>query len=364
MTKFNHSTKTKREERTKMKHVKLMVAALAGAAFTWGALATTSAYAEMVKGPKVTWKFNVWGKKRAFTAGVDEMARLVSEKTGGNFKIKIFYGDQLGGKKQNLDNLKAGVFDAAKVCWAYHPGKVQSMMVLNLPFLPVANAEMQMKVSEAVYKHPIPQKELADKWGVFVLMSSLLPQYEFMGRGPVPKTLAGWKGLTVRSLGGLADAMRKVGSSISTMTATEVYQALDRGAVDAISFPFSYAHAAYKIDEVSEWYTANLAPGTNDCPDVVSIASWNKLPKQYQELMNDSKAQAYKVLAATYKAKDAKNLPKFRKKMKEIKYTAAELKNFRAVAGQPVYDDWIAKNQGKFDAKGLLDFVLKTAATN
>ena len=344
-----------------MKHTKLMVLALAGAAFTWGLIPTTSVAAEMVKGPKVKWKFNVWGKKRAFTAGVDEMSRLVSEATGGNFKIKIFYGDQLGGKKQNLDKLKAGVFDAAKICWAYHPGKVQSMMVMNLPFLPIANAEAQMKVAEAVYNHPITKKELSDKWGVFVFMSSLLPQYEFMGRGPAPTTLAGWKGLTVRSLGGLADAMRKVGSSISTMTATEVYQALDRGAVDAISFPFSYAHAAYKIDEVSEWYTANLAPGTNDCPDVVSLASWNKLPPQYQKLMMASKAQAYKVLAATYKAQDKKNLPLFRKKMKEITYTAKELDSFRAVAGQPVYDDWIAKNQSKFDAKSLLDFVMKTA---
>ena len=102
---------------------KVAVSAVASAVIVSGAAALTSAYAQEVKGPKVTWKFNVWGKKRAFTADVEAWSKYLAAKTGGNFKLKIYYGDQLGGKKQNLDNIKAGVFEAAKVCWAYHAGK-------------------------------------------------------------------------------------------------------------------------------------------------------------------------------------------------------------------------------------------------
>jgi len=344
-----------------MRKTMLVTTVVALSAFAWTTIAVNTVEAQEVKGPKVSWKINVWGKKRAFTADLEKFAEVANKKTNGNFKIKIFYGDQLGGKKQNLDNLKSGVFDAAKVCWAYHPGKVQSMMVLNLPFLPVTNFDVQRKVAEAVYKHDITKNEMKSKWNVFVLSSTQLPQYEFLGRGDAPTTIKAWDGLTVRALGGLADAMRQLGASISTMTATEVYQAIDRGAVNAVSFPFSYAHSAYKIDEVADWFTINLAPGTNDCPNVVSLKSWDALPEQYQKLLVDTKDEAYEALRAAYSAKDKINIPKWKTKLKMVKYTDEELSGFRKVGGQPVYDKWIAANKDKFDAKGLLDFVMKTA---
>lgn len=357
----NELTQTKREERIMSWMGKVVVSAVAGAALMSGAAALSTAYAQEVKGPKVTWKFNVWGKKRAFTADVETWAKYVSEKTGGNFTIKIYYGDQLGGKKQNLDNIKAGVFEASKVCWAYHPGKNQTMTVLNLPFLPVKDFDAQRRVSEAIHKNPIAAAEVAKKWNVMAFSSSQLPQYEFMGRGKAPENIKGWEGMTVRALGGIADAMRKLGSSISTMTATEVYQALDRGAADAVSFPSTYAHSAYKIDEVAEWFTSNLSPGSNDCPNVVSLTAWDKLPPQYQKLMLEAKEEGYAALKAAYSAKDKVNLPKWRKFLKEVKYSDAELAKFRQIGGQPVYDKWVETNKDKFDSKALLDAVFAAA---
>ena len=59
------------------------------------------------------------------------------------YQAKIYYGDQLGGKKQNLDNLKAGALDMAQICSSYHPGKNQALTVLNLPFLPIKNPDVQ-----------------------------------------------------------------------------------------------------------------------------------------------------------------------------------------------------------------------------
>ena len=126
----------------------------------------------------------------------------------------------------------------------------------------------------------------------------LLPQYEFLGKGEPPKTLAGFKGMSVRALGGLGDAMEKLGARKNTVTATEVYLAIDRGTVNAVSFPFTYAHVAYKIDEVASWFTTNLSPGTVDCPTMVSLSAWNKLPKQYQDLMLEAKKPAYEALRA------------------------------------------------------------------
>ena len=343
-----------------MKLIKNTLVAGVAAVLAMGFSLTTATSA--VAADKVTWKVNVWGKRRAFTEDLEALSAYVKEKTDGKFKIKIYYGDQLGGKKQNLDNIKAGVFEMSKVCWAYHPGKNQSMMVLNLPFLPIKNFDIQRKVYEATYEHPITSKELTDKWGITVFSSSQLPQYEFMGKGTPPKSIEDWNGMTVRALGGLADAMRALGASNSTMTATEVYQAIDRGAVQAVSFPFSYAHSAFKIDEVAEWYTLNLSPGSNDCPNVMSMAAWDKLPEEYKKLMMEAKEGMYEALRNAYKAKDDINVPKWRESKTEIVYSDDDLAKFRAVGGQPVYDKWIDANKDNFDAKGLLDFVMKTAA--
>jgi len=338
-----------------------ILSAVTVAVLALGVAGTSPALAQEVQGPKVNWKYNVWGKRRAFTEGVETIAQIASDKTGGNFKIKIYYGDQLGGKKQNLDNLKAGVLDMAQICSSYHPGKNNALTVLNLPFLPIKNPNVQAEVHEAVYQHPVVKKELAGKWNSFALMSSLLPQYEFLGKGDAPKTLDGFKGMSVRALGGLGDAMEKLGARKNTVTATEVYQAIDRGTVNAVSFPFTYAHVAYKIDEVASWFTMNLSPGTVDCPTVVSLDSWNKLPKQYQDLIMDAKKPAYEALKSAYKKADEKNLPAFIAKMEAIEYSDEQLAKFREVGGAPVWQDWVNKHKGEFNAQGLLDHVMTTA---
>jgi len=344
-----------------MRKVTSIVSALAIALLAFGATGTGPALAQEVQGPEINWKYNVWGKRRAFTEGVETVAQYISDKTGGKFTIKVYYGDQLGGKKQNLDNLKAGVFEMAQICSSYHPGKNPALTVLNLPFLPIKNPDVERQVHEAVYQHPMVKKQMSEKWNSFPYMSSLLPQYEFLGKGAPPKSLKGFEGMSVRALGGLGDAMEKLGARKNTVTATEVYTAIDRGTVNAVSFPFTYAHVAYKIDEVADWFTTNLSPGTVDCPTMISIDAWNALPKQYQDLLLEAKEPAYEALKAAYKKADDKNLPNFIAKMEAIEYTDDQLAHFREVGGSPVWKDWVEQHKGDFDAQGLLDHVMTTA---
>ena len=35
--------------------------------------------------------------------------------------------------------------------------------------------------------------------------------------------------------------------------------------------------------------------------------------------------------------------------------------NFRKIAGEPLWNDWVKENEGKIPAQELLDIVLKTA---
>ena len=339
-----------------MKMVSKTILAVTAFAF---AIGTTPAYA-VVDGPAVKWKFSIWGKPRAFTAGVEHLAKRLDEETNGKFKLKIFYGGALSKAKENLDGLKLNAFEGAAFCNFYHPGKNPAFMVFALPFLPLGDWEASKKVRTGLYAHPALVADM-DRWNAIAYASTLLPQYEFLGKGKPPESLEDWKGLRVRAGGGVGKAMEKLGAIRQTMPATEVYTAIQRGTADAVSFPFTYAHGAYKIHEVADWYTTNLTPGSADCPLVLNKTAFGKLPAQYQKLIMDLKGEVLDSYVAAYKKADAKYLPLFEAKLKKVTFPKETLDQFHEIGGKPVWEKWIADNKDKFDSQGVFDAVWKLA---
>lgn len=318
--------------------------------------------AEMVQGPKVKWRLSLWGKRRAFTEGLELVSAEVKKRTGGNFQLRLYYGGQLSKNKENLDGISVGAFEAALFCAAYHPQKNKPLNVLDLPFLPgMENYNVMREVAFTVYAHPAAKKALA-KWNAVLYMPNILPQYEYMGRGKPPKTVADFKGMRLRALGGMGRSAKAIGAVPTTVPAPEVYNSIARGTVDAIGFPFTYAFSAYKVDEVAEWYTTNMALGTVNCPIVFNIKAWEKLPKQYKKLLNDLKMPASKAQQAAYTKMDKKNLAEWPKKMKAIKIDEASMAEFRKVGGEPLWKQWVEENKGEIPAQELLDLVLSTSA--
>ena len=309
---------------------------------------------------KVEWKFSSWGNPRAFTKGIEVLAETVAKQSGGNFTINIGMGEQFSKARENLDSIKINAIDAAHFCNFYHPGKNPAFMVFSLPFLPLGEWDVSLKVRSTVFRHPALVADM-NNWNAMTYTTTLLPQYEFLGKGKPPATLADWKGKRVRAGGGLGDAMEVLGAIKTTTTATEVYTSMQRGTMDAASFPFTYAQVAYKIHEVSDWYTTNMSPGTSECPLVFNKSSWAKLPEQYKKMVNDALDAVNKAQIQAYVDIDKKNLPMLAQKLKPVTYTKTQLEEFRRVAGKPVWDKWVAENKDKFDAQGLLDLLFKTA---
>lgn len=323
-----------------------------------------SAAAQQVDGPAISWKLSTWGKRRAFTEGLEYMSDQAAKRTGGKFKIKIFYGEQLSKSKENLDGIKLGALEAAHFCASYHPGKNAPLNVLDLPFLPIGDFAVQRKVHDAVYAHPAAKEALA-KWNAVLYMSNILPLYEYMGKGPAPKSVADFKGKRLRALGGMGAAARLIGATPSTMPASETYTALQRGTVDAIGFPYSYTFAAFRLDEVADWVTTNMKLGTVNCPTVFNKAEYDKLPDQYKKLLDSFKDGAYKAIENAYIEKDKKNEAKWSapdSKVKMIQIPEDQMAEFRKIAGKPVWDKWVADNKETVPAaQELLDIVLKNA---
>ncbi len=320
------------------------------------------ANAQMVDGPKIKWRMSLWGKRRAFTEAPEYVSAQVAKRTEGKFTLQLYYGQQLSKSKENLDGISVGAFESASFCAAYHPKKNAPLNVLDLPFLPLKDFDTMRRVHDAVYAHPASQAALG-KWNAVIYMSMLLPQYEYMGRGKAPRTVADFKGMRLRALGGMGRAAEAIGAVPTTVPAPEVYNAISRGTVDAVGFPFTYTFRAYKVDEVAEWYTTNMKLGTVNCPIVFNKAAWAKLPEQYKQLLLELKDGAYKALETAYAEKDKVNLAEWPKKMTPIVIPENEMARFRDVAGKPLWDKWVTENKGELPAQELLDLVLKTAGS-
>ena len=172
--------------------------------------ALAPAKAAEVDGPALTWNVSLWGKKRAFSAGVEKLSAIAKEKTGGKWNIVLHYGGALSKSRENLDGISIDAFEAAMFCNFYHPQKNPALMVLTMPFLPMGDWNDNRKIREAVHAHPAVKKELA-RWNAMIYTSSFLPQYEFMGKGALPTKLSDWKGKTVRAGGGIGRAMAALG---------------------------------------------------------------------------------------------------------------------------------------------------------
>ena len=327
-----------------------------------GSVPTDLAVAQVVDGPAVEWRHSNWGKRRANTEGIERIAAILKERTGGKFTIKIGYGEMFSKDKENLDSIKLGAIEMADMCNFYHPGKNPSWMVFSLPFLPYHSLEAGSVAANEMVKHPILVADMA-QWDAAPYFFTILPQYEFMGKGKPPKALDDWKGLRVRAPGAVGEAFAKLGATLSTVPAVELYTALERGTVDAASFPFTYAHAAYQLHTISNWYTSNLAPGNAGCSAVMSKTAFAKLPPQYQKLLMEAQPEANKAMIVAYREADKVNLPAFKQKLTEVRYSEADLKKFRESAGKPVWDKWVADNKAKFDSQGVLDALLKELET-
>jgi len=303
------------------------------------------------------WNVSLWGKRRAFTEHVEKLAELVSEKTGGEFTLNLSYGG-LSKNRENLDGISIGAFEMAQFCAGYHYDKNPSITVLELPFLGVSSLEQEVEISQAVYQHPAAIEDLA-RWNATLLMPSPLPQYNIAGVGDGPRTLAEFEGLAVRATGGIGQAMKAVGAVPTSMSATEVRQALDSGVVSAVAFA-PHAHMAFGTVESAKWWTTNLNPGTVNCPVVVNTDALAALNDTQREALLGSVDEALAHYLSSYNNKTmAQWGPTLDEKgIERITYTEQELAAFRDAVAAPAAKAWIEENTARgLPAQALYDLV-------
>ena len=332
---------------------------LFGAAVAGSAIAATALAAE-VDGPKVNWDFSLWGNPRSTTLAAQFMVDNAVAKTGGNFAIKMHWGETLSPIKENIDGIKIGAFQLAFASAGFHPGKVPTWEMISLPFLPIQDLKIQARVMTGYYLQPAVAADGA-RWSLKVILPTLIPSYQLMGVGQPPKTIGDLKGRRIRGLGQMSTALAKVGAVPTSMPSPELLGSLERGLLDAVSLdPTNFK--AYRIHEVGKWYTTNLSLGLGPGVFIVGLDAYNKLPPQYRKVLEDGGQAGLPKQVLQYETDIREAIELYDKsKLTAVTFGQEDIAKFQEVA-RPIWDAFAADLETKgYPGRQLLEWLLAEA---
>ncbi len=133
--------------------------------------------------------------------------------------------------------------------------------------------------------------------------------------------------------------------------------------IQAAAFPFSYTFGAYRLHEISKWYTYGLNFNFLHNGWLASTMAYEALPAEYKQMLEDVRDAQYKAARAAFEEADAKWIPEYDARMERITITPEMVTEFQAIGGKPVWDKWVAETSAKgLPAQEALDLVLASAA--
>ena len=133
------------------------------------------------------------------------------------------------------------------------------------------------------------------------------------------------------------------------------------GVVDTVAFA-QHAHLSFGTINEADWWTANLNPGTVNCPVVVNTDAYEMLSPEHREALDSSVEEAIDHYLANY----AELLQRWdsvlsEKGVQKVEIDEAVIAEFRTVAADPIRDQWIADMSAQgLPAQELYDLVIGT----
>ena len=201
-----------------------------------------------------------WRLASAFPKSLDtifgsaeKMSKTVHDLSGGKFEISVHAAGELMPAFGVVDALQNSTIEMAQTAPYYHTGK-DSVFALGCA-VPFGMTARQM---DAWMEHGNGRKLLDEFYGKYNIKSASAGNTGTQMAGwyrKEIKSLADMKGLKMRMGGGLlGEVMAKLGVVAQNMPAGEVYQALEKGTLDATEFVGPYDDEKLGFNKVAQFY--------------------------------------------------------------------------------------------------------------
>jgi TRAP-type C4-dicarboxylate transport system substrate-binding protein len=138
---------------------------------------------------------------------------------------------------------------------------------------------------------------------------------------------------------------------------------MESGVVDTVAFA-QHAHLSFGTINQADWWTANLNPGTVNCPVVVNIDAYDSLSDDHRAALDSSVPEALDHYLANYAELLARwDTVLAEKGVAKVEIADDVIAEFRAKAADPIRDKWIADMEAQgLPGQELYDLVAQTLA--
>jgi len=223
---------------------------------------------------------------QVMVAGLQER---VKKATGGKFIITVNEPGAIVAKDEEWDGVQSGTLDAAFTTMVNNKGVFGPISGLFNEYAGSPNPDAWA----AWYHHGDGLKymqELADKHGYDNVLCmgpvSLAGAEDEMWSNRKINSIADYDGLKIRTFGDWGKILADLGASVIYLPAGEVYQALERGIIDATELSGRATDLTFGLHEVCDYcyYPGVHAPAaTADL--YVNRDSFEALPPEYQQIL-------------------------------------------------------------------------------
>lgn len=173
----------------------------------------------------------------------DELAK----RTDNEITIKFFWSQSLVKVKENLKAVGAGLAETGTVMGIYTPRELPVWNYANAP-TGISDPWVGMRVWHELRQTTDELRAEAKKRNIRIFMNYTTGPVDLSSKEPIT-SVEDLKGKKIRASGGWAPMFEKLGASVVSIGFGELYQALDRGTVDATTnyIPLSKAYKLYEV---------------------------------------------------------------------------------------------------------------------
>jgi TRAP-type mannitol/chloroaromatic compound transport system substrate-binding protein len=270
-----------------------------------GILAAGVAPAFAQGGPEIKWRLASSFPKSLDTiyGAAEVMSKRVAACTGGKFQIQVFAAGEIVPAFGVVDAVQEGKIQAAHTAPYYFWGKDAAFALdTAIPFS--LNARQ------------------TNAWQIFGGGNELFAEfYKAYNMVRVPcgntgaqmggwyrkemKTPADFKGLKFRIGGFAGKIMEKLGAVPQLIPGGDIYPALEKGTIDAAEWVGPYDDEKLGFNKVAKnYYYPGFWEGGPQLVSYFNVGEWNKLPKEYQNIVEAACAEANTWMLAKYDAEN------------------------------------------------------------
>jgi len=318
---------------------------LRGAGAALGAATASLAPPAFADGPAIRWRLaSSFPKSLDTIYGAGErLAGRLRQITGGKFQVRVFAGGDLVPGLQVMDAVQNGTVECGHTASYYYVGKNMAFAFdCALPFGLTARQQNAWMYAG----------------GGLQAMRELFRQYniiQFPG-GNTGAQMGGWyrreiksladlEGLKIRIPGIGGQIMAKLGAVPQTLAGSDIYPALERGALDATEWVGPHDDEKLGFHKIAKhYYYPGWWEGGPQLSFYVNLTKWNALPEAYRAAFETACAEANVLMLAEYDQRNPQALMRLLKQGARLRPFPKDIMVAARDTALALYDAEAAKN--------------------